>query len=132
MGMFSVNVRIYARDEARFENLDLIVDTGSLFTWVPKDVAERLGLRPERAQKFQAIDRDGIERPVGDALIELEGERGYVGIVFGEQDDARVLGVTALERLGLEVNPATQTLRRMDALPAFATSYVRRGSVISP
>lgn len=55
-------------------------------------------------------------------MIEFAGERGYVGIVFAEPGDARVLGVTALERLGFEVDPGTQTLRRMDALPAFATN----------
>lgn len=122
MGMFSVKVRIYSRDETASEDLDLIVDTGSVFTWVPKETAERLGLRPTGVQRFRAIDRGGIQRPIGDALVECEGERGSVGIVFAEPGDARVLGVTALERLGLEVDTRTQTLRRMDALPALATA----------
>jgi len=36
---------------------------------------------------------------------------GDVEVVFAEDGDAQVLGVTALETLGLEVDPLTGTLR---------------------
>ena len=42
-------------------------------------------------------------------------------MVFAGPGDASVLGVTALERLGLEVNPSTGTLRKVDAYLALAT-----------
>lgn len=120
MGMFSVWVRVFSADRTTWEELQLVVDTGSVFTWIPSDVAQRLGILPTDIQRFRSIDRGGIQRPVGDAVVELEGRRGAVGVVFGQPGDALVLGVTALERLGFEVDPRTQRLRRLDEQAAFA------------
>jgi len=37
-------------------------------------------------------------------------------VVFAKEDDAEVLGVRALEGLGLRVDPSTKELRRADAI----------------
>ncbi len=39
-----------------------------------------------------------------------------VEVVFAQQDDAEVLGVTALESLGYEVDPVTQVLKPVSLL----------------
>lgn len=96
MGMPSVRVRIFSADRTASEEMDLVLDSGSVFTWTA--------------------------RPVGDAPVECEGRRRTVGIAFGDPGDACVLGVTALERLGFAVDPRAQRLRRLDEQAALATA----------
>jgi len=121
MGIVVAKVRISSADRVRAQALELIVDTGSTLTWIPAEVLEGLGHQPVGRQRFRTVDGSTVERPVGDAPVECEGQRGFVGVVFAGPGDASVLGVTALERLGLEVNPSTGTLRKVDAYLALAT-----------
>ena len=121
MGIVVAKVRISSADRLGAQELELIVDTGSTLTWVPAEVLEGLGHQPVGKQRFRTVDGSTVERPVGDAPVECEGQRGFVGVVFGGPGDASLLGVTALERLGLEVNPSTGTLRKIDAYLALAT-----------
>jgi len=44
--------------------------------------------------------------------------RATTVVVFAEDGDAEVLGVHAMEGLGLEVDPATRQLRKVEALLA--------------
>ncbi|MEM4488648.1 MAG: hypothetical protein QXK88_07625 [Desulfurococcaceae archaeon] len=52
-----------------------------------------------------------MKRAVGEALIELIGERRRVPVIFAEED-ATILGVTTLEIFELKVNPLTRKLER--------------------
>jgi aspartyl protease family protein len=44
------------------------------------------------------------------------GRRRTITAIFGETDDATVLGVTALESFGLEVDPVRGTLKEAELL----------------
>ncbi|MGQ0798367.1 MAG: aspartyl protease family protein [Methanobacteriota archaeon] len=114
-------VRAFSQDGGRSVDMRLIVDTGSTLTWIPSTIAQRLGIRPTDVVRFRTIDGTYVERPVGDAPVECAGRRGVIGIVFAREGDAEVLGVTALERLGLQVDPETGSLRKVDAYLALAT-----------
>src|SRR5688500_10132827 len=52
---------------------DVIVDTGSEYTWVPQPVLESIGLAPERVVDFVTSDGRHIERGVGFANIYVAG-----------------------------------------------------------
>jgi len=121
MGFVHVHVTLFSPDEARSETLDLLVDTGATLTWVPEDVASRLGIRPTGIRRFRIADGRLLERAVGDAILDLSGTRGYVGIAFAKPGDANVLGVTALERLGFELDPQSGSLRKLDYYLALAS-----------
>ncbi|MGC8543722.1 MAG: hypothetical protein ACP5NQ_07240 [Vulcanisaeta sp.] len=54
-----------------------------------------------------------VERDVGGAIIEVMGRRGAVTVIFSEERDINVLGVTALETLRLEVSQLREHLRRL-------------------
>ena len=45
MGITHARVVLYSIDMARMEVCDLIVDTGSTLSWVPEEVAARVGIR---------------------------------------------------------------------------------------
>lgn len=59
-----------------------------------------------------------MKREVGEVLMEYANERATRMVVFAQGGDAHILGVDALEGLGLEVDPVTKELRKTEALLA--------------
>ncbi len=107
------------RGSKGMEELELVVDTGSVYTWAPGRVLKRLGVaRTDRAD-FATMEGRRVRRYVGEALVEYDGVSRHCVVVFGQPGDASVLGVTALENLALEVDPVTGRLRRAKALAAY-------------
>jgi len=105
-------------DSSKCAELDLLVDTGSTYTWVRREVLESLGVKPTTRWRFRTIDGRTVEKEIGEAVIECLGERATRIVVFAEKGDAEVLGVDALEGLRLEVDPVTRQLRKVEALLA--------------
>lgn len=118
--MTRVEITLFSRERDRQRTLEAMVDTGSVFTWIPEAIAADLGLVPLESWRFRTIDGRIIERSVCDAPVEIQKRRGIVRTVFAKPGDACVLGVTALEILGLTVDPTTGRLREEDATLAFA------------
>ncbi len=106
------------RDETKAMELELLVDTGSTYTWIRRTRLESLGVKPIRRQRFRTIDNRVIERNVGEAVVECLGRRATTIVVFAEDVDNEVLGVHALEGLGLEVDPAAKRLREAEVVLA--------------
>ncbi|RLE52679.1 MAG: aspartyl protease [Candidatus Methanomethylicota archaeon] len=116
MGVVKVFFRVYnPRDVSKFVDVEGVVDTGAVYTVVPKKLLEDIGMRPVERRRFRAFG-GFVERDVGVAEVELMGRRGGITVIFGEEDDLAVLGVTALEALGLEVDPIKNTLREAELL----------------
>ncbi|ABP50743.1 MULTISPECIES: hypothetical protein [Pyrobaculum] len=92
-----------------------IVDTGAVYTVIRRDVLEGLGIRPVKRRRFKAFG-GYVERDVGEAGLVLMGERRVVPVIFGEAEDVLVIGVTALEIFGLEVDPVRGTLKEAELL----------------
>jgi len=101
------------------DELELLVDTGSLYTWIPKKVLETIGISPMGRREFRTIEGRDIARDVGEAVMELSGERATRIVVFAEEGDAQVLGADSLEGLGLEVDPTTKRLKKVETFIAF-------------
>ncbi len=92
-----------------------IVDTSAVYSVVPRKILEELGIKPIERRRFRAFG-GYVERDIGEVGIELLGRRRTIVVVFGEEHDLTVLGVTALEVLGLEVDPVRGTLREAELL----------------
>jgi len=99
----------------RVVELEGVVDTGAVYSVVPRRLVEELEVKPLERRRFRAFG-GYIERDVGEVGVELLGRRRTVTAVFGEVDDVAVLGVTALEAFGLEVDPVKGTLREAEPL----------------
>jgi clan AA aspartic protease len=95
--------------------LEGIVDTGAIYSVVPRRILEELGVKPVERRRFKAFG-GYVERDLGEVGIELMGRRRTITVIFGETDDAIVLGVTALESFGLEVDPVRGTLKEAELL----------------
>jgi predicted aspartyl protease len=102
--------------------LRLLVDTGSLLTWVSKDTLLGIGVGPSGRRRFRTIEGRELSRETGEAVLEVMGERATRIVVFGAPGDREVLGADALEGLGLEVDPATKELRKTDVFVAYAAT----------
>jgi predicted aspartyl protease len=101
-----------------FEDVELLVDSGSTHTWVSKDMLDELGIKQEREREFKTIEGKILKRTVGMGIVEFMDERAPTIFVFAEEGDAAVLGVHALEGLGFKLNPVTKQLEKVEAILA--------------
>ncbi len=97
-------------------DLNLLVNSGAIYSVVHEERLKELDIKPEGRQSFKMADGRIIEREFGIAIVEHEGKRAGTVVIFGEVDDTEVLGVHALEGLGLELDPVTKELRPMTPL----------------
>jgi predicted aspartyl protease len=119
MGHTTATVRICnPQDRTKCIETELIVDTGSTYTWVRKERLETIGVKPTGLKRFRTMEGKTIEREVGEAVIECLGESATRIVVFAEKGDAEVMGVDTLEGLGLEIDPVTKQLRKAESLLA--------------
>ena len=79
-------------------------------TVVPGEVLDRLGIPRLRRVFLVLADGRRQERDVGDTAVALNGDSVPCRVVFGEPGDAVLLGLTALEQLGLAVDPVQRRL----------------------
>ena len=89
---------------------------------LPRPLLERLGIEAVYTQKARVFGGAVLERQVGVALFTYNGATGGVSVLFGEEDDQQVLGVTALEVMGLRVDPRSGELEHTDILMLPITS----------
>ncbi|HEV8263826.1 MAG TPA: hypothetical protein VGQ06_02670 [Gemmatimonadales bacterium] len=89
---------------------DTLVDTGSEYTWIPRDVLEGLGIIVQRKQGFIVADGRRIDRDIGYALIRAGGSEAPELVVFADPGDLSLLGAHALEGLNLKIDPVRKAL----------------------
>jgi predicted aspartyl protease len=89
------------------------VDTGAADSIAPASELEKIGIVPVGQTTYTLPDGTVGEYSFGLARIEFMGEMREGRIIFGPEDVAPVLGLSALESIGFTIDPATQTLRRV-------------------
>lgn len=117
MGITQVTaaVRNPARPNDMWEGL-FLVDTGAVDCLVPGKHLRALGLTPRGQRKYELADGQEITLDIGVAEVEFMGERVGATVIFGPDDAEPILGVTALESVGIEVDPRSQRLKRLPAV----------------
>jgi len=117
VGMFEVQIRIANLEKPeRSAELSLIVDTGATLSWIPRETLESLEIEPLSRLPFSPADGRSIERDVGGVLLSVDGRRAPVPVAFGEAGENALLGATALESLGLVVDPVAKKLIQRNLL----------------
>jgi clan AA aspartic protease len=110
MGSFRVRIEIGDPEGRRFEALQALVDTGATYTWVPRSVLERLGVRPARQRPFIMADGRQVFYDMAWILVRLDAETQPTLVVFGDEGTEPLLGVVTLEEFGLGVDALNQRL----------------------
>jgi predicted aspartyl protease len=95
------------------ERVDLLIDSGALYSVVPAAILARLGIEPLVEQQFRLANGAKIIRKKGGAVFK-RGDRVGVDVIFGEEADSALLGATTLAALGLSLDPIR---RELEPLP---------------
>jgi clan AA aspartic protease len=118
MGAIHVTVSLKppgSKDKA-YEGV-FLVDTGATDSLAPASELSRAGIRPIGKTTYEHADGTVDEYEFGLAQIEFMGEVTAGRVIFGPDDAEPLLGVTALESVGITVDPVHRTLRRLPAVP---------------
>ena len=84
-----------------------LVDTGACYTIVPSTLARKLGIEAVEKSELRLADNRGVEAGITVTYIKLLDRDGIVAVMDSPEP---LLGATALEGLGLRVDPATGRL----------------------
>ncbi len=95
----------------RRSEIELLVDTGARYSMVPAKVLRDLGVEPRQRLPFELATGTIVQRDVGDVRFYYDGREAVSPVIFGEEDDVRILGVVTLEAMGLEVDPVRRQIR---------------------
>jgi aspartyl protease family protein len=82
--------------------VEVLVDTGTIYSVVGRELLQQLGIKPIERGRFRVFG-GYVGRDVGEVGLVILGRGRSVPVVFGEEKDISVVGVTALEIFGLEV-----------------------------
>ncbi len=115
-----VTVRNPADAERSWEGA-FLVDTGAIDSLVPRERLEQIGLKPKGRRLYGFADGREAAMDITVAELEFMGEVIGSTIVFGAEGSEPLLGVTALESMGIEIDPLSQQLRKLPSIHLKAT-----------
>ncbi|MDE2997495.1 MAG: clan AA aspartic protease [Gemmatimonadota bacterium] len=117
MGATYVDVTIRnPADPERSWTGKFLVDTGAFDSLVPRARLEALGLTSRGRREYVLADGKPISMDITIAELEFEGEVVGGTVVYGDEGAEPLLGVTALESGGFEVDPRNEQLKRLPAV----------------
>ena len=91
---------------------EFLVDTGAFHCLAPAKALRKAGIKPEGKNVYEHADGRPVELEYGFARVSLMGEETVTPIIFGPEGSEPILGVLALEGLGISVDPKTRSLKR--------------------
>ena len=109
--------------QRRTSPVEVMVDTGSEVSWLPKKELQNIGIMPEGKKRFVMANKDIIERDIGYAILTAEGYSTIDEVVFAEDSDMSLLGVRTLEGFSVMVDNIGHRLRQRLSLATPHTSY---------
>jgi predicted aspartyl protease len=106
MSKFMVNMTaINPKEEHRCTPpVEVMVDTGSELSWLPKQLLLDAGITPKGKKRFETATKQLVERDFGYAILQAEGYATNDEIVFAEDGDMSLLGVRTLEGFSVMVD----------------------------
>ena len=118
MGLTYVTVSVanLAKSAAPYQ-AEFLVDTGALHCMVAADELAKAGIAIEGKSVYELANGEPVEYEHGFARISFLGDETVAKVIFGPLGVEPLLGVVALESTGVVVDPITQNLKRLHALP---------------
>ena len=98
------------RDRSAFVE-QLLVDTGSEYTWLSGQVLTNLGITVEKPKRqFVMANGNLITRDIGYAIVKVNGFETVDEIVFAQDGDLNLLGARTLEGFGAVIDATRKRL----------------------
>ena len=118
MGMTHVTVAVRnTADISKTWEALFLVDTGATDSMAPASALQAIGIDPINSRTYELAYGSTHEIEYGLARLDWMGEVSAGIILFGPEEAEPILGVTALESAGIVVDPRTQKLKRLPAIP---------------
>ena len=116
MGAIHVTVTVSnpADRERAWDGL-FLVDTGATDSLVPRGRLEAIGLEPEARRLYELAGGNTVAMDIAVGRLEFMGEIVGGTVIFGDKGTEPILGVTALESVGIDIDPRNGTLKRLPA-----------------
>lgn len=93
------------------ERIQFLVDSGAVYSVVPRAILDRLGIQVLARQEFRLADGSKVSRDKGVAIFKYGDQVGGADVIFGEEGDSTLLGAFSLEALGLALDPLRRELK---------------------
>lgn len=110
MGVLSVELEVGNLAREEFVTVEALVDTGAIYTMLPEDLLDGLGVKRLDTDIFELADDSLVEYWIGSATVRLQGRALPVPVVFARPGNTPLVGATTLEILRLIVDPVEQRL----------------------
>jgi predicted aspartyl protease len=101
MGTFRYPVTLLSLDRTQRVTLEILVDTGATYTWVPEPVLQQLGYQPAFRRRLRLANGQIIERSGCEAVVEIDGNALTTIVLFGDPASEPLLGAVTLEQFSL-------------------------------
>ncbi len=115
MGMFKKRVKVSnSKNPKKFFEEEFWVDTGALYSFIPEDYLERIGVDPSSKRNLILADGRTDTRLFGFCDFQIEGIDGDgipCPVIFAPKESLFLIGATALENFGVDVDPIQKKLK---------------------
>ncbi len=115
MGFVHIKVGISSIKSDRFSYYTALIDTGATKPVLPSKIAEELGIE-KGVQRSVMTGNGPVTMYESSAYFEIEGMKTVSPIWISDFMDKILIGVIALESVGLAVDPKKGTLKKEDFL----------------
>jgi len=119
MGMLKKRVKVSnSKDHNLFFEEEFWIDTGTLYSFVPEDYLEKIGVEPSVKRNLILADGRQDTRLLGFCDFQIEGLEGSIPcpVIFAPKGSLYLLGAIALENFGVEVDPIQKKLKPILAI----------------
>ena len=110
MGTFRISIQLARVGGEQFELIEALVDPGASYTWIPRDLLERLAVRPDEERVFVLADGREVRYPMAWVRVRLDSRIQPTLVVCGDSGTEPLLGAFTLEGFGLGVDPVNRRL----------------------
>ena len=114
MGMFKIKVKVSnVKDPSLYFEDEFWVDTGALYSFIPEDYLERIGIEPTTKRNLVFADGRKDTKPLGFCDFEINTFEGRITcpVIFAPKGSLFLLGATALENFGVDADPVQKKLK---------------------
>lgn len=117
-----------APEKIRSAEIDAVVDTGAVMTLLPRDVVEKLGLRPLGTIPVRLADESTVSLPRAGSLSLMIGDRDMTtNCLVGPPGCEPLIGQIVMEELDLIPDPRRRTLGPRPESPSGPTLKMKLG-----
>jgi hypothetical protein len=117
MGNIHVTVNLsYPGSNIEFEDI-FVIDMVSMNSMAPGNKLKAIGFKPYGKVNYNLDNEEIVTYEFTLAEIRFMGDYTGGRVILGPDDCEPILGLTALESVGITIDPANRTLKRLPAIP---------------